>query len=212
MDDAVTDAALDRDLEAALAVDPSPELVARVRMRVQRERDASWSPWPWGLAAGAGAIVVLVAVIVVVGMERAGGSRIAQDSSPALRRSPVPLDSSPVPVAPDSSRVPVAQDSSRVPVAQDVSPAPASPRRVVAPSARRSAPRNAPEVLFAADEARAQRRQIADIQKGHIDQSLQEGPPATAALQPPGEIAFPPITFEPIVTSTAESTEEGERQ
>ena len=60
--DPLTDAALDRDLEAALAVDPSPELVARVRTRVQRERDASWSPMQWRMGAAAAAIVVVVAV------------------------------------------------------------------------------------------------------------------------------------------------------
>ena len=49
--DALTEAALDRDLEAALTVDPSPEFVARVRTSVQRERDAASSRWRWPIAA-----------------------------------------------------------------------------------------------------------------------------------------------------------------
>jgi hypothetical protein len=65
-------------------------------------------------------------------------------------------------------------------------------------------------VIVAAGEARALRRLFADVRKGLIDlSSLQESAPATAALQPPGEIAFPPITFEAIAP---ESAEEGERQ
>ena len=40
--DALIDAALDRELEAALAVDPSPEFTARVRTRVRSELAASW--------------------------------------------------------------------------------------------------------------------------------------------------------------------------
>jgi hypothetical protein len=189
--DALTDAALDRDLEAALAVDPSPEFAARVRTRVQGERDASWSPWRWGVAAAAGAVVVIVAV--VVGTSRPNRlSQIARDA----------------PVAQNVSAARGVSPELNAPVAQDLGPA----QKRAAP-ARRNASRNEPEVIISAGEARALRRLFADVRKGLIDlSSLQEGPPATAALQPPGEIAFPPITFEPIATATAESNEEGERQ
>jgi hypothetical protein len=203
-DDALTDAALDRDLEAALAVDPPPALVARVRMRVQRERDASWSPLPWAVAAAAGAIVVVAAA--VVGMSRVDRSQMARDSSAARPTSPVPitpdLNTAPQPV---HVATPNAPGTPEVAVAQDFSPA-----RRRAPSTRRSAPRNEPEVIFAADEARALRQLFSDVRNGLIDlSSLREVAPANAALQPPSDIAFPPITFESIAPQTAE---EGERQ
>ena len=200
--DALTDAALDRELEAALAVDPSPEFVARVRTRVQTQRNAAWSALPWGFAAAAGAIVVVAAV--VVGMSRAGRFERAQDLSSGVK-SPVPNSQDLSPAPPAS---PIAKDT---PVAQDHSRAPrTTPRNAVAPSTRRNAPRNEPEMLVSADEARALRRLFADVRKGLIDlSSLQEVAPATAALQPPSEIAFAPIVFEPIAPETAE---EGERQ
>jgi negative regulator of sigma E activity len=187
--DALTDATLDRDLESVLAVDPSPGFVTRVRTRVQSERDASWSALQWGFVAAAAAIAVVVAV--VVGTSRPNRSQIAQE-------------------APVVQKAPVAHEP---PVAQDFSPAPTAPKRAVATSTRQSVSRHEPDVIFAADEARALRRLFADVRKGLIDlSSLQEGAAATEALQPPGEIAFPPITFEPIAIATAESAEEGERQ
>jgi hypothetical protein len=59
--DPLSDAALDRELEAALNVEPSPEFVARVRMHVaDQSLNAGW--WPrWRLvAAGIGAVTVAV--------------------------------------------------------------------------------------------------------------------------------------------------------
>lgn len=61
--DPLSDAALDRELGAALNAEPSPEFVARVRMRVAEQPVAAgW--WPrWGMAtAGIGAMALVVAV------------------------------------------------------------------------------------------------------------------------------------------------------
>lgn len=58
--------ALDRELSAALDVDPSPEFLARVRARVAREpAPAFWRMPRLLLAAGALAVVVVVSAIVV---------------------------------------------------------------------------------------------------------------------------------------------------
>jgi hypothetical protein len=232
--DALTDAALDRELESALAVDPSTEFVTRVRTRVQTERDVSWSPWQWGFAAAVAAIIVVVAL--VVGTSRPNRSQVARKAPVAQppvqgvgepRRSspdqsasgggnpssarPEPFDS-PLILSPSKDEQ-SAQDrpvQGRAP-GPGFSPAPrTTPRNAVAPATRRNAPRNEPELLISAGEARALRRLFADVRNGLIDlSSLQEGEPATAALQPPSDIAFPPITFEPIASETAE---EGERQ
>ena len=47
-------------------------------------------------------------------------------------------------------------------------------------------------------------RVFADVRQGLVDLSSLQQVPATAALQPPIAIAFPPITFEPIAAETAE--------
>jgi hypothetical protein len=218
--DALTDE-LDRDLEAALAVDPSSGFVTRVRARVQSERDVRWSPFQWRFAPAAVAIVVVAAV--VLGMSWPNRSQIAQ-KGPVAQEAAVAQNASGTQTAPVVPESPVAQDPSTA------RPEPARPRvdregvegralragfspapkRAVASPTRRSASRNDPEVIIAAGEARALRRLFADVRNGLIDlSSLQEGAPASAALQPPSDIAFPPITFEPIAVETAE---EGERQ
>ena len=206
--DALTDAALDREIETALAVDPSPEFVAQVQTRVQSEREASWSPWHWGFAAATAFVVMLV---VVVGPWRPSRSLVvpvAQDFSSARQDAQVAQKAPAAQAVPAAQDAPVAQGA---PVAQDFSPAPGpAPRKAVRTSARRSASVNEPEVIIAAAEGRALRRLFADVRNGLIDlSSLQEAPPATASLQPPIEIVFQPITFEPIASETAE---EGERQ
>ena len=196
---ALTDAALDRDLEAALTVDPSPEFVARVRTRVQRERDAASSPWRWRIAA---AVAVAAMMALVVARSRQDRARIAQDENPA-RRPPAVAQA-----APDPHLGPVAEDNT---AGEAYAPAPTRAFRTSA--ARRSRPNavvSEPELLIAADEARALRQLFSNARRGLVDlSSLQEGAPATAALQPPSDISFPPITFEPIAPGAAE---EGERQ
>ena len=58
----LSDAALDRELDAAVNVDPSPEFVARIRLRVAAEpRSTGWR-WQWRLA-GAGVAVAAVALL-----------------------------------------------------------------------------------------------------------------------------------------------------
>lgn len=68
--DPLTDAALDRELDAALDVEPSPEFVARVRTRLAEIPEPS--PWRggWRLAAAGFAVPVVVAVLAGVLWER----------------------------------------------------------------------------------------------------------------------------------------------
>ena len=69
----MTDQALDRELQSILAVDPSPEFVARVRTRIASEpqRSAAWSMWMFAAAAAA---VVAIAVVVSRGVPREGAA------------------------------------------------------------------------------------------------------------------------------------------
>ena len=197
--DALTDAALERDLEAALAVDPSPEFVAGVRMRVQSELDAAPSPWRWRIMAAAACVAIIA---LVVGTSRQDRARVAREESTVRRPATVTSGGQ------DTRPGPVAQDST---AGQAFRPALTTAFRKS--TGRRSRPRAAvgePELLIAAGEARALRQLFSNARTAPIDlPSLQEAAPAIAALQPPSEIAFPPITFEPIGPAPAE---EGDRQ
>jgi hypothetical protein len=56
--DTLNDAALDRDIEALLSVEPSPGFVARVRSRVATEAASRGWGWRWPIAAVATAMAV----------------------------------------------------------------------------------------------------------------------------------------------------------
>ena len=189
--DALTESAIDREIEIALAVDPSPEFVARVRARVA----SGPAPSRWGLpsmfaAAGVVAMIVLIAVAVF---------RSDQQRNPASVTASVVAS---VPTA-DITLAPLA-------------PAVAQPAIASAPSRRRSTSaasgagrpvRSAidAEVLISADEARALRRLFAGVREGRIDLSIvPEAPTATAALGLLSEIAIPPITLEPVTAREGE--------
>jgi protein TonB len=84
-EDALTKSPIDREIERALAVDPSPEFLARVRARIANEPvPVAWGSRP--LVAAAGALVGVIVLVVAV-------SRSGQ-KPPAL---PEPL---PVPAKP----------------------------------------------------------------------------------------------------------------
>jgi hypothetical protein len=62
----LTEADLDREIQTALAVDPSPQFVARVRTEVGNQSIASSVPWGWAIAA---ACAVVVAIAVTTGVK-----------------------------------------------------------------------------------------------------------------------------------------------
>ena len=175
------------------------EFGARVLRRVQRERTAASSPWRWPIAA----TVAFVAIAaLVVALSRQDRAPVARDESLARQEptaAPGTQDIGPGPVAPAGT------------AGQPFRPAPpAAFRKSAHPGGGPGAAVSGPELLIAADEARALRQLFSSVQKGLIDlSSLPEVAPATAALQPPSAITFPPITFEPIAPA---ALEEGERQ
>jgi len=63
--DPLTDGDIDRALAKALAVEPSPEFLARVRMRIANEPAPLDWRWSWMLAAGTCTIAIAIAVTVV---------------------------------------------------------------------------------------------------------------------------------------------------
>ena len=81
-EDALTESAIDREIEMALAVEPSPEFAARVRRRIANEPTPTAWRTPWvvlAVGAMAGVLVVVVAV-----------SRSAQKPSPSSANAPLP--------------------------------------------------------------------------------------------------------------------------
>ena len=102
---ALSDDVLEREIEAALGVDPSPEFLPRVRARIASERvHEGWmwsSPWRW---AGVATTVVAITVVAVWTLrepapapretqvlDMAAGNAAAASSRPASTESPAPI-------------------------------------------------------------------------------------------------------------------------
>lgn len=171
----LTDGALDREIAAALAVDPSPEFLVRVRQRIAAEpAPAKWRMgWIW-IAAGATAAALIVAVALW-----------PFDRKPAVdSQTASVLDARPfagVGVLPAVHPPPVVSGFSRT---------------MVAPSAAVS--RTLPEVLIDPREGEAVRALMSGIRTGRIDLT----PLARAhanAQQTPAEISD--LVIEPLAVA-----------
>jgi hypothetical protein len=132
--------ALDRELTAALAVDPSPEFVARVRARIAREpAPSSWRMPRMTLAAGALAVVVVAVVSVgridrtdavvdrapvvpPVGSAAAASASVASGFPPSLRFGETPIRRHPVRREPNPIQLVSIEDLPSAPMG-DVVPA-----------------------------------------------------------------------------------------
>jgi len=205
---------IDRALQTALAIEPSPEFVARVRTRLAHEPVASgWRP-AW-LVVGAGAVAAAIAIAIVISnpLEKTPASPAAEQ-----RR-----------ILPESPRSGAlrAQQAARQDAAKTREPGThAMPTRAPQPPARQpsamtqatehlaSAGRPAggePEILIDPREAAALRWLITGTRDGSLDLSAALQTTVPAALDPPplSEIAIPLITIDPI---TPEAGDEGARQ
>jgi hypothetical protein len=178
----LSDEALEREIEAALGVDPSPEFLPRVRARIANERvQAGWvssASWRW---AGAVAVVTAVAVIGLWTL-----------------RNPVP--------APREVRItPTAETTTPFVERARPEPAPVAPRSGRA-AKRVSAPVEAPfEVVISQEEAVALRRLFTAIGNRRIE--TRALPDLTTALRPPSpidEIVLDPIIISPLAALEGE--------
>ena len=192
----LTDSALDREIDAALAVDPSPEFVARVRARIAGEpTPAPWWQLRWTMlvpVAGAAIVVIAAAMWWREPSPEQVASRAGNDvvlSAPSLER-PVSsqVDTTPIP------RVPRVQGRSprALPGPQSVAPTLSGPQ----PVARiLSGPRE-PEVLISRDEQRAFALLVAAVREGRI-RSLPDERTTDASLEP-ADLALTPLVIEPL--------------
>jgi hypothetical protein len=183
----LSDKTLEREIEVALGVDPSPEFLPRIRARIASERETegwTWSvPWRW---AGAGAAVVAVAIIglwvsgnsvpapreaEIVNAPQGAGPR-RQDSGLGLRAAKPDSSETSVPV-----QLPIAREArvSRPPVVSPV------------------------KVVISQDEAIALRQLFAAISSRRLETTVL--PDFAAALKPPDpieDIVVEPITISPL--------------
>jgi hypothetical protein len=183
-EEAVTaiDRALDREIEQALAVQPSPEFVARLRTAVTGGAPAPRQlPWIW---IGAGAIGVATAVVLLVG----GGVAPERKNVPQPPRLAMSKHLASTPLSPLFPETRVLEAPDR---ASSVS------------AVRPKAPRAEPEVMLAADESAALKRLMRGPRQGRVDPSTfdsfglqQAGPPRPIVVPAIAEIS--PIAIEPL--------------
>ena len=181
------------EIERVLAVDPAPDLEARVRIRIDHDRTAQawWMPWR---LAGAGALAVAGVVAFILS---APGRQVDQVIPAAQPSSVATTDSPPAIAAAETLLPPVA-----------VMPSAGGSRRVRQPASSRQTPEA--RVLTASREAAALRRLVASIRDGYIDPAaLSEVEPVGRPLQPLAEIDIQPIAIEPLAR---QDLPEGARQ
>jgi hypothetical protein len=161
---------LNADIRRALAVEPSPEFLARVRTRIASEPAPSRHVlWMWAASA-----IVATALVIIAAIVRRPAAPIP------------PLASAPLAVGAIGSIPAMARDDAFL-------------RRGVSIRSERTAPtrvrevKREPEVLIAADEAKALRQLILGVQEGRIQLA-----PALAASARLEAITIEPIIITPI--------------
>jgi hypothetical protein len=193
----MTDADLDREIAAALDVEPTPPFAARVRQRVAEAPARSIRSRSWAVAAA-----IAAGLIVGVVVSKSGPSRSVRPSGLIASR-PIGTISGGIPMLLPERALPGSMlarfrgansDDSR-----DVVP---SNHRRHAGGAITPPVKAEPEILISAAEARAIRNLIAGLRDGRIDPAML--PPQ----QPAAEITIPPIYIAPVTVAAVE----GERQ
>jgi len=166
-----SDTSLDREIEAMLAVEPSPEFVSRVRKRIAEAPLSGWTMGWTSLAAGSVVVAVVVAVVI----------------------------SRPHEVVQPEAMMPVARTSMQSDSPSD--DAPASPNLNSANSPERHKARvskpsfREPQMLINPKEAAAIRHFLANPRLEPVELSLVKIEP-----QPLPEFTFTPLpTFDPTV-------------
>jgi hypothetical protein len=192
--DSMTHGPLDSEIESMLAVEPSPEFVARVRVRVAREPEPKgWRAW-WLWAVPGVAAMVMAAVIAW-----------------PSRELPSPFPRGAAPPAPQQSR-PVETIAGRAAAAS-----PPVRRRLATASAvaRADTPDRAieidlPEVVIADNEARTFAALVASARQSPFEVAVPAAPDPDTPLEITELPTVEPLEIEPIVKLAALQAE-GER-
>jgi len=211
MDEGVGKSTLEREVQAALAVDPAPDFVARIRLATANEPMPS-APRIWRLVALCAAPAALVLVLLVL---RAGGRVYVnvipltgrQDSRNSLGARP--LASRPIlsplmtAVSPDVPGRPLPHER------------PQSSQRAASvsrPGVNAATP--GPAVLIPWSEQVALRRLIAAVNNGDpaasaaVTMAFATEPEGDSDRVAPQEIVIPPIVLEPLASEQPQSSGE----
>jgi hypothetical protein len=187
----MNDAELERDIERALAVDPSPEFVARVRTRIADEPAPASRGFGWlfvGVAtATVTAAVVLAVFVVLPARQPASAPLLASRAIGSVVEVPS-LGS----VGADLRVRPETRAESLSSVGPTHGSAPTTTGVVAEPA-----------VLFDPRETMALQRLIAGVRDARVDLTplLKEPPMAPQSLD---NLLIPPITIEPLVPGGVE--------
>jgi hypothetical protein len=188
----MNDAAIERDIERTLAVDPSPEFLARVRTRIAEEPSPASRRFGWRFAVVATAAVA--ASVVALLMLRPD-QRVEPASGLLMSRS---LTSSIV-VPTLSQRLAGERRTTNVePRMTNI-----EPRTLNVERRTSNVERSFPVPLFDARETMALQRLIAGVRDARVDLAplLKDAP---MALQSLDELVIPAITIEPLVPGGVE--------
>ena len=184
----LTDETLEKDIEAALGVDPSPEFLPRIRARIANERmQEGWfssESWRWARVA---AVVTAVAVIAVWTLRNPSrAQREAHTDTPPVESTTLRVDSAlPAPALTASSAE--------------------SPKPVSAPAVRTVRSTRTPvavarlEVVISRDEAVALRQLIVAIAARQVQATdIPQLGAESAPLPQMEEIVLEPIKLSPL--------------
>jgi len=179
----IGDKSLEREIENALHVDPSPEFLARVRARVATERRPIGPRLSWSVVGVAAAVAATVVMALVVTRSHRPPA-VAVSVEPAVATSIVKSAPTDPPIATPTPPLPRA-----APVVESTG------RKHI----RRATPNTAPEVLIPARDAAALRVLMMNIREGRVDLTALDAIHAVAApLEPLDKIAIQPITIQPL--------------
>jgi len=207
--DEMTPSAIEREIARALAVDPSPEFVARVRMRIASEpppRRTWWMP----VLVGATAIAAAV-TIVLVAPWRGAQVQLKKAADPQVRLKP---DTTPERategVGSGFSRTRTSPGETQIRLKPDATEAVAPIRGVGSGFSRTSrTPKTTddvrpaePELLVSREESDALRRLLARASQHPIVVDTLVLDAADPVDLAPPEIAIEPIKIEPLVPQT----------
>jgi hypothetical protein len=176
---------LEREIEDLLAVDPSPEFVAKVRLRIAAEPPpSSWWPLRRPVSVAAGIAVVVAAGFLwpsAAPVAPRDGKARAPTGRTSVRTSEAHTASVPSTLAAGSASV----------------DAPSQQRAPAAPSRQAASP-----VVIRRDEATAMHLLLTRVHDGTLPDMTE----ALAAVDAAGPewIAIPPVVIEPITTGEGE--------
>jgi len=195
--DPLSDSQLDRELESALDVEPSPEFLARVRTRVAAEPEVSM----WRLAMWGRGVQPLVAMAVVGVLLAVVVPRLMRDEERSVQE-----------VAVRRADVPVAKQAAQVPQVNRDRMAARVVRQSVPTAMAHDLPLRLSQPLFSADERRALAQLVAAVEEGRLPPVVSETATAVAA-QPDARTALniDPLVIDPLPL-LARVQKEGEGQ